>query len=146
MMKCLIAYVTYSGNTEEIADLIEAELVKRQIEVDSFDVSYDQLDLDIEQYNLVFLGTFTWDYGSLPEEMVAFLTEVQLETNEVAVFGSGDTQFGGEDIYCKAVETLSAKYESNWQGLKVEQSPRGSQEELVSKWLERVLADVKITI
>lgn len=146
MMKCLIAYVTYSGNTEEIADLIEDELVKRQIEVDSYDVSYDQMDMDLEQYDLVFLGTFTWDYGSVPEEMVAFLHEVQLESNEVAVFGSGDTQFGGEDIYCRAVEALSAIYKSNWQGLKIEQSPRGSQEGLISKWLERVLADVNITI
>lgn len=145
-MKCLIAYVTYSGNTEEIADLIEDELVKRQIEVDSYDVSYDQMDMDLEQYDLVFLGTFTWDYGSVPEEMVAFLHEVQLKTNEVAVFGSGDTQFGGEDIYCRAVETLSAIYKSNWKGLKIEQSPRGSQEGLISKWLERVLADVNITI
>src|SRR5699024_11055169 len=117
-----------------------------QIEVDSYDVSDDQMDMDLEQYDLVFLVTFTWDYGSVPEEMVAFLHEVQLESNEVAVFGSGDTQFGGEDIYCRAVEALSAIYKSNWQGLKIEQSPRGSQEGLISKWLERVLADVNITI
>ncbi len=81
------------------------------------------------QYDYIFFGTFTWDKGSTPDEVKDFVLEIGYKPNNVAVFGSGDTQFGGDDLFCNAVDKLAKFYNSKWAGLKIEQSPRGSQEE-----------------
>jgi len=69
--------------------------------------------------------------------------EVGYKPNNIAVFGTGDTQFGGDELYCKAAEKLATFYGSRWEALKIEQSPRGSQEVLINQWLEGVLEDVR---
>lgn len=99
--------------------------------------------IDAENYDYIFLGTFTWDYGMTPDEVKDFVLEVGYKPDNIAVFGTGDTQFGGEELYCRAVDKLARFYHSPWHGLKIEQSPRGSQEELVHQWLEGVLQDVR---
>lgn len=137
-MNCLIMYVTYSGNTEEIAEYIENYLCERKRNVTTVDVT-GRLSFDVGTYDLIFLGTFTWDYGAVPDELEDFLANVSLPRGRVAVFGSGDTQFGGLPLYCKAVDTLVERFDSEWQGLKIEQSPRGAQEKMITQWLERVL-------
>lgn len=144
-MRILIAYLTYSGNTEEIAQHIEKKLVQDEsATVDMHEIGIDLVP-NIQQYDYIFLGTFTWDYGSTPDEVKDFILEVGYKPESIAIFGSGDTQFGGEEIYCKAVDKLVTFYGSKWDGLKIEQSPRGSQEELIDQWLEGVLEDVYST-
>jgi len=144
-MRILIAYLTYSGNTEEIAQHIENKFVQDDgATVDMHEIGIDLVP-DLQQYDYIFLGTFTWDYGSTPDEVKDFILEVGYKPESIAIFGSGDTQFGGEEIYCKAVDKLVTFYGSKWDGLKIEQSPRGSQEELIDQWLEGVLEDVYST-
>lgn len=144
-MRILIAYLTYSGNTEEIAQHIENKLAQDDgATVDMHEIGIDLVP-DLQQYDYIFLGTFTWDYGSTPDEVKDFILEVGYKPESIAIFGSGDTQFGGEEIYCKAVDKLVTFYGSKWDGLKIEQSPRGSQEELIDQWLEGVLEDVYST-
>jgi predicted ribonucleotide reductase-associated flavodoxin len=99
--------------------------------------------VDASRYGLIFIGTFTWEMGATPEEVKDFVLEIGYKPENVAVFGTGDTQFGGDDLYCCAVNKLEAFYRSKWNGLKIEQSPRGSQEPKVKNWLEGVLHDVK---
>src|SRR5690625_4431442 len=137
VMKCLIMYVTYSGNTEEIAEYMESYLRERGVDVTMVDVTV-RLSFDVGQlsdYDLIFLGSFTWDYGAVPDELEDFLANVSLVDKRVAVFGSGDTQFGGLPLYCKAVDTLVARFRSEWEGLKIEQSPRGEQVGIIKQWL-----------
>jgi len=138
-MKCLLLYVTYSGNTEEIAEYMESYLRDYGADVTIVDVTNRLSVAEIDAYDIIFLGTFTWDYGAVPDELEDFLANVPLTNKRVGVFGSGDTQFGGPSLYCKAVDTLVARYRSEWEGLKIEQSPRGAQEQLINSWLERVL-------
>lgn len=142
-MKAIILYATYSGNTEEIADIIDRDLQKVGVSVERYDIFQETKDFHFLAYDLVFLGSFTWDYGSVPDEMVDFLSRVKLDHPQVAVFGSGDTQFGGDLLYCRAVDILCEKFSSKWEGLKIEQSPRGTQEGLITNWMERVLEDVQ---
>lgn len=142
-MRALILYATYSGNTEEMAEIIEGFLQDEGLAVEGYDIFQRKNDFDFLSFDIIFLGSFTWDYGELPDEMTDFLSGVQLDHPYVAVFGSGDTQFGGEALYCKAVDTLRAQFSSKWEGLKVEQSPRGAQEVIITNWVERVLEDVK---
>ena len=143
-MRTLIAYLSYSGNTEEIAEHIERKLVCEGIEVDMLSIGIDYVSV-LSEYDYIFLGTFTWDMGGTPDEVKDFVLEVGYKPNNIAVFGSGDTQFGGDAMFCGAVDKLVKFYESKWDGLKIEQSPRGSQEVLIDNWLEGVLEDVRIT-
>lgn len=137
-----IIYVSYSGNTEEMAAYLKEYIEDCGIEVDLFDVTNRLFSIDLTNYDLVFLGAFTWDYGSVPEEMEDFLSRTNLQIKELAIFGSGDTQFGGEALYCRALNILKERYGSPWEVLKVEQSPRGYQEERVYEWVREVVKDV----
>lgn len=143
-MKCLIAYLSYSGNTKEIAEKIRKEVIKHDFHVDMHEIGIDKRVEKIEAYDYIFLGTFTWDEGRTPDEIKDFILEIGYKPDNVAVFGSGDTQFGGDDLFCRAVDHLVTFFESKWEGLKIEQSPRGTQEKLITKWVERVLAHAKV--
>lgn len=144
MRNCLVVYVSYSGNTEEVALHVGEKLKEKGMEVDLYDVTYRSAPIDVAAYDVIILGAFTWDYGSVPDEMEDFLNRTPIEHDHVAIFGSGDTQFGGEPLYCKAVDTLRRRLNSKVPGLKIEQSPRGRQLIKIDKWLERVLEHVDV--
>ncbi|CDQ38164.1 MULTISPECIES: flavodoxin [Virgibacillus] len=141
-LRALVAYLTYSGNTQEVARLIEGQLRYRGIETGMHRIGIDP-PVNPSNYDIVFIGLFTWEKGSTPDEVKEFVLEIGYKPDNVAVFGTGDTQFGGDDLFCKAVDKLAKFYESNWSGLKIEQSPRGSQEQKVKDWLEGVLQHVE---
>ncbi|SFD66312.1 ribonucleotide reductase-associated flavodoxin, putative [Lentibacillus persicus] len=141
-MRCLIAYLSYSGNTKEAAESVADYLAADGSEVYMHRIGIDA-PVDVSRYDLIFIGTFTWDRGATPDEVKDFVLEVGYKPSNVAVFGTGDTQFGGEALYCKAAEKLAHFYKSRWPCLKIEQSPRGSQEQLIQEWLEGVLYDVR---
>lgn len=142
-MRILIAYLSYSGNTQEVAEIISRELKNDRLHVDMHRIGIDRLG-DVSSYDYIFIGTFTWDYGETPDEVKDFVLEIGYKPANVAIFGTGDTQFGIEEDFCAAVDKLTRFYHSKWDGLKIEQSPRGSQEQLVYNWLEGVLQDVRI--
>lgn len=134
----LVAYLSYSGNTEEVAEMIANEALDSGLSVDMHRIGIDR-PIDAEKYDYIFLGTFTWEKGTTPDEVKDFVLEVGYKPDNVAVFGTGDTQFGGDELFCKAVDKLQVFYNSKWNGLKIEQSPRGSQEMIVKDWMKGVL-------
>lgn len=140
-MRILIAYATYSGNTKEVADIVYHDLSKEGFQVEMHHIDIDPF-IDVSQFDYIFLGTFTWDYGCTPDEVKDFVYRIGYKPDNVAVFGTGDTQFGEDSDYCKAVDKLATFYNSPWSGLKIEQSPRGSQELEVTQWVRGVLEDV----
>ena len=140
-MRALIVYISYSGNTEEVAEIIGSELNKVGASVDYYHLELDP-PVDVGHYDYIFLGTFTWDYGEVPYEVKDFILDLGYKPDNVAVFGTGDTQFGSVEQYCQAVDKLVKFYHSPWPGLKIEQSPRGSQEVKVKKWVEGVVEHV----
>jgi len=142
-MNVLIAYFTYSGNTAEIAEIIEKRLLEQGVSVDMYEISFGVIP-DVTTYDVICLGTFTWDYGATPEEVKDFIREVGYKPDNMAIFGSGDTQFGGDALFCQAVDKLVWFYDSKWPGLKIEQSPRGQQETIVNEWVEGVLDYVTV--
>ncbi|MFD1336455.1 flavodoxin [Oceanobacillus iheyensis] len=138
----IIAYLTYSGNTEEVAFMIQDYLQKDGVEVDLHRIGIDA-PFHPENYDLVFLGTFTWERGATPDEVKDFVWEIGYKPSNMVIFGTGDTQFGGDDLFCKAVDKLSHFYGSSHPVLKIEQSPRGYQQRAVYDWLEGVLHHAK---
>lgn len=141
-MKTIICFLSYSGNTEEVADLLKEQLEGGNFDIETYSIGYGAVP-NLFEYDLIFLGTFTWDRGSTPEEMKDFVREVGDKPNNVYIFGTGDTQFGGDELFCNAVNKLVHFYKSDYPGLKIEQSPRGSQEQLVTRWLKGVLEHAK---
>lgn len=143
-LRVLIAYLSYSGNTKEVAELIRDTILYNGASVKMHRIGIDP-PADPRDYACFLFGTFTWDMGSTPEEVKEFVLEIGFKPDNVAVFGTGDTQFGGDDLFCSAVDRLVHFYGSRWDGLKIEQSPRGSQEKKVIAWAEGVMNDAKIT-
>jgi flavodoxin I len=138
-LKTVIAYLSYSGNTEEVADYMQNKLIARGALVDMHRVGIDP-PINPKHYDVVFIGTFTWENGSTPEEIKDFVLEIGYKPDNIAVFGTGDTQFG---YFCGAVDKLVKFYQSPWEGLKIEQSPRGFQEKIIEEWLKGVLQHVR---
>lgn len=141
-LKAVIAYLSYSGNTKEVAEIIEQVLKAHDFEVDKHQIGIST-SFKPENYDLIFIGTFTWAKGATPDEVKEFVLEIGYKPDNIAVFGTGETQFGGDELFCLAATKLASFYKSKWEALRIEQSPRGSQEEMVERWVEGVLEDAK---
>ncbi|MDV6378861.1 flavodoxin [Sporosarcina sp. GW1-11] len=137
-MSFLIAYASWSGNTEEVAELIAENLSREGIAVDTHRIGIGTLP-EVKKYDAFCIGSFTWEKGATPDEVKDFVADIGYKPETVYVFGTGDTQFGGDELFCKAAEKLARFYDSPFEPLKVEQSPRGKQEQLVTNWTKGVL-------
>lgn len=123
--KVAIVYISYTNNTKLVAESIKKYLVDSvKVEVFNF-----KDDFNLEEYDFVFLGCFTWDKGTIPTAYRRFLKNILVDNpinnQYFSVFGTGDTQWG--DLYCRAVDEI--EYHLNKQGktviekLKIEQKP-----------------------
>lgn len=111
MRQLLILYASSTGNTEEIAHILE-----QQIDRDAFAVTLWNLELDeihaqeLTKYDGVLFGTYTYDDGELPFETSVFcdsLTNVDLSGKVIGVFGSGDSAYYQ---FCEAVEVMKEEF------------------------------------
>lgn len=141
--KAIICYLSYSGNTEEVAELINESLSNHNLDIDMYEIGQSGSVPDLSIYDIIFIGTFTWGKGGVPSEMKDFILSVGYKPDNIAVFGTGDTQFGGDELFCNATNKLSKFYNSQYNPLKIEQSPRGKQESLVTSWTEGVISKWK---
>lgn len=121
--------------------MIEKVLKEKKFQVDMHRIG-DTSPINPEMYDLICIGTFTWAKGATPNEVKDFVLKIGYKPKNIAVFGTGDTQFGGDEMFCLAAVKLAKFYNSRWEALKIEQSPRGSQEEIVKRWIEGVVKDV----
>lgn len=137
-MRVLICYASYSGNTKEVAEMIAKELSYCLWDVHMYRIGSGPIP-DPARFDLMIIGSFTWGKGATPEIVKQFVYEVGYKPANVFVFGTGDTQFGGDNLFCKAAEKLAMFYNSPLAPLKIEQSPRGSQEINVIQWTKGVI-------
>lgn len=91
------------------------------------------------EYDAMLIGSFTWDQGATPDEVKDFVADIGYKPEPVYVFGTGDTQFGGDLLFCNAAVKLARFYQSAVAPLRIEQSPRGVQESKVMEWSKGVL-------
>ncbi|UII57549.1 flavodoxin [Cytobacillus spongiae] len=108
MLKAFIGYASMSGNTEDIANIIQEVLAHKGCEVEM--QCLDTVDADtLSEYDCVFIGAYTWGDGDLPYEAEDFFDELDaLKFNglNAACFGSGDRAY---PKYCAAVDLLANK-------------------------------------
>jgi len=127
MPTIIIVFASMTGNTEEIAEAIADGIRDGGIEP-VFKSVVDANGQELEKYDGILLGAYTWGDGDLPDEFEDFYEEMDdldLQGRKSAVFGSADSsyaQFGA------AVDTLEAKLaelgaEKVFDGIKIELSP-----------------------
>ena len=138
MVSFLIVYATWSGNTQEVAELIQETLATENLEVTMHRIGGGVIP-NPSDFDAMLLGSFTWEQGATPNEVKDFVADVGYKPDNVYVFGTGDTQFGGDALFCHAAVKLARFYGSTYKPLKIEQSPRGVQEEKVIEWSKGVL-------
>lgn len=145
MNRVIIIYSSMSGNTEEVANLIGDTLrkLKPETSVEEYDIGLYEMGAlrlpALSDYDYVFFGSYTWDKGSTPPEVKDFIADLGYKPDNVYVFGTGDTQFGGEALFCRAAKRLCTFFNSNVSPLLIEQSPRGSQEKYVREWTKLII-------
>ncbi|SHS68665.1 Flavodoxin [Mycobacteroides abscessus subsp. abscessus] len=143
-MKIGVIYASMSGNTEAIADLIDEQLKKHNHDVDL----KDMLSLpasDFLNYDLIFIGMYTWGDGDYPDECLDIIEEVeQLDLNEkpFALFGSGDTSY---PEFCGALDKLKELIENQngvclGEPLRIEFNPSKADEEEINQFVIQALS------
>lgn len=141
MEKILMVYCSMTGNTETIAGLVEEGITESGFDV----VRKDVLEVDaheINDYETVILGSYTWGDGEIPDEFLDFYDEIlglDFTGKKFAVFGSGDTSY---DNFCGAVDIIEKMIEENGgiivlESLKVEQYPDENDEERCKEFGKR---------
>jgi len=136
-----IVYVSGGGNTKEVATLLSSHLDRLGISHDSYRVGSNEPSPNLSLYRMVLLGSYTIGEGRTPQLMVSFLKSLGYRHDNVAVFGTGESQWRE---YCGAAVRLALFHGSKYPVLKIEQSPRGSQEHLVEEWIMEVLENGRI--
>ncbi|MCC4589269.1 flavodoxin [Xanthomonas sp. NCPPB 1067] len=145
-MKILLAVASLSGNTRDVARIIRARCVEHGLSLDWIETDMQTLanaSLTLDQYDLFMFGTWTANGGRTPAEMKRFivdLVEMIGKPPRVAVFGTGETQWG-EEYYCGAVHRIAQFFSSPFARLTIEQMPHGAKDaQIISTWTDQVLA------
>lgn len=111
MKRILILYASSTGNTEEIASLLDKSIDRETFEVVLKNLEMEEVDAtQLTQYDGILFGTYTYDDGDLPFETDIFcdnLAAVDLSGKVVGLFGSGDTAYS---LFCQAVDTMKTVF------------------------------------
>ncbi|MBJ6360469.1 flavodoxin [Paenibacillus sp. GCM10012307] len=133
MSKIIVVFASMSGNTEEMADAITAGIRQSGVEPVVKEVM-DTNASELEVYDGILLGAYTWGDGELPDEFLDFydeMDEISLEGRKIAVFGSADSSY---PVFGAAVDILIEKLverggEKVLDGLKIELSPSADEKQ-----------------
>ncbi|MFC0214481.1 flavodoxin [Paenibacillus chartarius] len=133
MANIIVIYASMTGNTEEIAEEIAKGIREQACDVEVKSV-LDASAADLQGYDGILLGAYTWGNGELPDEFLDFyddMDSIALPGKQAAVFGSCDSGYPG---FGAAVDILTDKLKAmgasvTMPGLKIELSP-SAQEKL----------------
>ena len=127
MAKVILVFASMTGNTEEIAKLVEQGVEEAGVQLTVRELPEAEPQ-ELEDYDGIILGSYTYGDGELADEFLDYydeMSELNLEGKIAAVFGSGDMSY---DKYCEAVDILSRKLTElgailTQEGLKIELAP-----------------------
>ena len=142
-MRVLLAFSSLSGNTRELARQVRGHCEARGHVVTWIEAGLHTLaDAGDPRHDLYLLGSWTDNAGRTPAEMKALIAALVGAVGKpvnVAVFGTGETQWGAE-YYCGAVRRMAGFFGSVFPRLEIEQMPHGHADALaVRDWTRRVL-------
>ncbi len=141
MSKAVIIYGTTTGTTQEMAKIVEQQLLKNGFDVVARNASNTD-EKDIIGYDLIVLGCSTWGDGELQDDFIPFeekLRSLDLSGKKAAVFGPGESMY---PQFCKSVEVLEGTLKNGGaelvvEGLKVDVS-KGDFTAKVGEWVKRL--------
>ncbi len=138
-----------TGNTEEMAQTIADEMgLNNLVETTVIDM-FDAYPEDLNQYDGIMIGMYTWGDGDVPDEMLELLDEIEdydLTSKVVALFGSGDTFY---EYFCGALEPFEEALQKagaimSQESLKVDMEPSKEDLEACRKFT-RIFLEQSIT-
>lgn len=147
-MRILLAYASLSGNTREVARLVAARCQALGHPLQLLDVDGDTAVALAQPRDGLLLGCWTDNAGRTPAEMKAFVATLRDTAGlppgaGVAVFGTGETQWGSE-YYCGAAHRLARFFGSPHPVLEIEQMPHGQADtHAIHQWTDTVLARIE---
>ncbi|SDN19479.1 flavodoxin domain-containing protein [Alkalicoccus daliensis] len=141
MKKVIIIYTSMTGNTEEIASLLQEEITGCEVVMKEMD---EMQQKDFALYDGFLIGTYTDGDGELPfdsEEFFDLLEKVPLEGKAAGCFGSGDSAY---NEFCGAVDLFQAEVlEKNMNAvippLKIELAPVKEDRENIKRFTQEFL-------
>ncbi|WP_422506058.1 flavodoxin [Stenotrophomonas sp. GZD-301] len=148
-MHVLLAYASLSGNTREVARIVAARLGAHGHAVRCVDVDGAQAVEVGQQLDVLLLGCWTDNAGRTPTEMKQFVAALRDGPGlppppRVAVFGTGETQWG-QEYYCGAAHRLARFFGSPHPVLEIEQMPHGDADtRSIHQWVDQVSAAIEI--
>lgn len=97
-MNKLVLYSSLTGNTKTFVHYLKLK------SFEEFDVSND-FQVDINDYDLIALGSYTWGDGKIPKRMKKFLIENKdkWQGKNVLLFGSGNSIY---THFCGAIQGM----------------------------------------
>ena len=75
MVSFLIAYASWSGNTEEVAEIVEETLLAEGMDVVAHRIGMAPLP-NPREFDAMIIGSFTWDKGATPDEVKDFVADI----------------------------------------------------------------------
>ena len=112
-MEVAIVFASMTGNTEEMAEIIESKVGSLGVPVSAFQIDFDDIEAaDLTRYDAILLGTYTWGDGDLPFEIEDFydnLEDVDLTGKKIALFGSCDSFY---PEYGAAIDTMGERFKA----------------------------------
>lgn len=104
-----IIYGSLTGNTEEIADIVCEALENLNVEVEIDECTQTDA-VDFNDADICIVAAYTYDEGTIPEEMLDLyedLQELDLSGKIFGVCGSGDTFY---EHYATAVDKFEKAF------------------------------------
>ncbi|QHS21947.1 flavodoxin [Virgibacillus sp. MSP4-1] len=113
MLNILLVYTSMTGNTEEMADTMADTLKKhKDINLTFMDI-IDEEPENLNQYDAILIGSYTWSGGTVPDEILDFYDELEeqdLSNQVVAAFGAGDSIY---PEFCTALDEFLEQAEES---------------------------------
>lgn len=146
MKKALIIFGSTTGNTEDMADMVKAELEQSDFEAEVKEVTTAAVEDLTGGEDLLLLGCPAYgdDEIELQEDFADFyekLNGVKLDGKPFAVFAPGDTSYehfcGSVDMLEEKMAELGGKLVTD--GLKIDGDPGDASGEITS-WIESIVS------
>jgi len=145
-MRILLAHTSLSGNTRDVARAIHARCEALGHAVTWIDADIQTLAKacpDSAEHDLYVLGSWSINAGRTPPEMKRFIEDLVAAVGKperLAVFGTGETQWG-EENYCGAARRMAAFFGTRYPRLEIEQMPHGEHDAAkIQRWTDTILA------
>jgi len=143
-MKTLLVYATNSGSTLEVTNTIVNEFTQKGKEISQKDANETEPD-EFNNYDLIVLGSPTYDEGNIHDSFVRLIEKVGDKTfsgKKFAVFGLGDSSYqhfcGSADHLVEFVKKVGGTQVGDT--LKIDNFYFNQQEELpkITEWAQKI--------